>query len=256
MNMATAGRRRALLLFGAVVGVYLAAYLLTMKTAHHPVRPLYEGVGPAPAYRWVRAPKAFSATNNPPPSHVQPVLIGLGPQGSVQAGVVSSDSQAVLNFPAGAVAPAPGQIAVAVDIKALDPARLGLLPPGLFADGNAYQVLFSYQPSKQPITTLARPANVVVTTPAPAAVLLYSLDGQAWQRLDTTHIPASTSVAASWQQSGYFLGAATVNVLGTAGTSGKGRSTIVIAALAAVLVLVLIVAPLLWRQRRKRQHPS
>jgi hypothetical protein len=236
--------------------VYLAAYLVTMQSGRHPVRPLYEGVGPAPAYRWVRPPKAFSATNNPPPTHVQPVLFGLGPQGSAQAGVVSNDSQTVLNFPAGAVPPAPGQIAVAVDIKALDPARLGILPPGLFADGNAYQVSLSYQPSKQPITTLAHPANAILTTPAPAAVMLFSLDGQSWQRLDTTHIPASTAVAASWQQPGYFLGAATVNVFGTAGTSGKGSSMLVIAALAAALVLVLIVAPVLWRQRRKRQHPG
>src|SRR5438046_9724668 len=87
-----------------LVAVYAVAVVASLPLGHG-VRPLFEGIGPPPAYRWVKPPAAFAATNVPPRPNESDVA--LGPQGSDQAGVLSEDSQLVLNLPAHAAAPPP-----------------------------------------------------------------------------------------------------------------------------------------------------
>jgi hypothetical protein len=237
-------------LLGAVVATYLAAYLFTAGTSEHRARPLYEGVGPAPAYRWVTPPRAFAASNVRP--HPINQSIHLGPNGSPQVGVVSGDSQLVLNLPAGAIPPSPGETAASVSIKPLDPARLGLPPAGLFADGNAYLVGIKYQTSGRPIAELAAAADAVLTAPAPALTILFSLDGTGWQRLQTSQVGGGTTVAAPFRQPGSFLAAATVNVMGTAsGGTAKHTSVVVLALLIGLAAALLILAPVLYVRSRR-----
>src|SRR2546430_9920816 len=67
----TGGRRPARRLphwplLAAAVAMYLGASLLLVGTQSHPFRPLFEGVGPPPAYRWVKPPGPFAGNNVPP----------------------------------------------------------------------------------------------------------------------------------------------------------------------------------------------
>src|SRR5207302_5208387 len=65
------------------------------------VRPLFEGIGPPPAYRWVKPPAALASNNVPPaPNDTD---IPMGPSGSQQSGAQSEDNQLVLNLAPNAV---------------------------------------------------------------------------------------------------------------------------------------------------------
>jgi hypothetical protein len=234
----------------AAVAVYAGAYVFTVGTSGHRARPLFEGVGPAPAYRWVKPPRAFAANNVPP--HPTTQSVHLGSTGSPQVGIVSGDSQLVLNLPAGAIPPAPAETSASVTIRPMDVARLGRLPGGLFPDGNAYQVSIKYDRSGRLLADLAVPGDAVVTAPAPGVTVLFSLDGASWPRLQTSLVNGGTTLAASFQQPGYFLAGATVNVVGTAGPgSSKHTPVIILAVLIAVAAALLILAPFLYFRSRR-----
>jgi hypothetical protein len=241
-------------LLAVAITVYLSAYLLTVGTSNHALRPLYEGIGPAPAYRWVNPPRAFAANNVAP--HFTTQLVHLGPTGSPLVGVSSGDPQLVLNLPAGAIPPSPGDTTASVSIRPLDPARLSPPPAGLFADGNAYQVVIQYVASGKPLTDLAVAGDAVLTAPAPGVTMLFSPDGAGWQRLPVSQINGGTTVAAAFRQPGYFLGAATVDVLGTAGTgSGKHSSIVGLAVFIGLAAALLVLAPLLYFRSRRNDQP-
>jgi hypothetical protein len=237
-------------LLAVAVALYIGAYFFTVGTSGHRARPLFEGVGPAPAYRWVKPPRAFAANNVAP--HPTTQSVHLGPTGSPQVGVVSGDSQLVLNLPAGAIPPAPGETSASVSIRPLDPARLGPPPGGLFPDGNAYLVSVKYDRSGRLLADLAVPGDAVITAPAPGVTVLFSLDGTSWQRLQTSLVNGGTTLAASFHQPGYFLAGATVNVVGTAGSgSGKHTSVAILAVLIALAAALLILAPFLYFRSRR-----
>jgi hypothetical protein len=237
-------------LLAAVIALYAGAYVVTAITSGHRARPLYEGVGPAPAYRWVKPPRAFAASNVAPHSITQ--SIRLGPNGSPQVSVVSSESQLVLNLPTGAIPASPGETTAAVSIKPLDPARLGPPPAGLFPDGNAYLVEIKYQVSGRLISSLAVAGDVFVTAPAPAVTIVFSPDGRDWQRLPTSQAGGGTTVAAPFRQPGYFLAGATVDVMGAAGGgTAKHTSVVVLALLIGLAAALLILAPVLYFRSRR-----
>ena len=62
--------------------VYVLAITGTLPFGHN-VRPLFEGIGPPPQYRWVNPPAAFASGNVPPQAN--DTDIPLGPTGSQQS---------------------------------------------------------------------------------------------------------------------------------------------------------------------------
>ena len=234
--------------------ILLAVYAVTVVASlplGHGVRPLFEGIGPPPAYRWVKPPPAFAATNVPPRANESDV--GLGPQGSDQAGVLSEDSQLVLNLPAHAIAPHPADTSVKVRVTPLDPAPLGPLPEGLGANGNAYQVRLAHQPSGQDVATLAVPGNILLTVPLTTAGLWFSPDGRAWQRVGNQTVPGQPVVGGPFAQPGYYM-AGTHLTPATKPAAGSSNVTgIVIAVvLTAALALALGLTPAVRRRLRGR----
>ena len=250
VNRRSTGSRALLLSLAAVAGVYLLAAALTATTSGHPVRPLYEGIGPAPVYRWVDPPRQFKATNIPPIAGTQTIL--LTSSGSPQAGSASLDGQLILNLAAGSFPRLDGDTTVELTINPEDPARQGALPAGLFPDGNLYLVTASYEPSHEAIPGAAHPIDAVIETPAPATTVLLSTDGKTWLPLPTHHIPGKAAVATTFSQLGYLLAAANTPVDVNAGrSSGWPVWRYLLPILLAVVVLVVVGAALVWRRRNR-----
>jgi hypothetical protein len=229
----------------AVAGLYLVACTLTIGVPGHPLRPLFEGVGPAPPYRWVNPPKQFKATN------VQPLAVSqtipLGPSGSPATGVATTEGQLVLGLAAGTFPPAAGRNVV-VSITPKDPARLGALPRGLYADGNAYLVSATYQPGATVISVSAKTVDGVLETPAPAKTVLLSVDGRSWSPIPTHHIHGRAAVATTFLRFGYLLAAASVPVNPRAG-AGSNSGTVLLPILLGLAAVVAVTAAVLWRRR-------
>src|SRR5438105_11250708 len=163
--MTVFGRRLGPLGVGAaIVAVYAAAVVATLPFGHG-ARPLFEGIGPPPAYRWVHPPAAFAAGNVPP--RTSDTDVPLGPEGSEQAGVLSEDSQLVLNLAPKSILPHPPDKSADVRVIPLDPATLGPAPAGLRPNGNVYQVRITYKPSGLEVASLAAAGNVLLTVPEP-----------------------------------------------------------------------------------------
>src|SRR6266436_4890143 len=97
--------------------------------------PLFDGLAPPPAYRWVRPPSELRAGNRAPAS--VSATVPLTESGSAPAVVSTPDDQVQVSIPAGAVPPAVGQNALAVDIRPLDPAQVPPPPAGMAIGGNA-----------------------------------------------------------------------------------------------------------------------
>lgn len=228
--------------------LYVAACVVTIGTGTHPLRPLYEGIGPAAPYRWIHPPAQFKASNNPPYPVSESVT--MTPKGSPQAVITSGDGQLVLTLPAGAIPAHAGDGTLLLALTPLDPAKLGALPVALFSDGNAYHVTASYQPSGRPVELAAQPMDAVVVTPVPSAALLQSTDGQTWTRVDDHHIPNQAAVAATITQFGYYMAAANVPVV-TKAVSGSTRILLVVGL--GLVALVPIVAAVFWRAGRRRR---
>ena len=241
-----APRRRRVTL-AAVGGLYVIACAVTIDVGRHPLRPLYEGIGPAAPYRWVNPPAQFRATNSFP----SPVSesVNLTATGSPQVGATSGDGQVVLSLPAGAIPPRRSENVALVSISPFDPAKLGALPVALYSDGNAYRVAASYQPSAATIPAAAKPVDVVIETPVPSSALLESSDGRTWTRLVDHHIPGQAAVAATFTNFGYLLAAANVPVVVKPASGGSRVLLVVILGLVALLP---IAAALIWRNGRRR----
>jgi hypothetical protein len=232
----------------AIVALYVLVDLSTLALSHQHVRPLFEGVGPGSGpYQWVNPPKAFAATNVPP--HVNETDIPLGPTGTPQAGATSSESQLLLNLPAGAIPPSTGATAVHVKITPLDPAKLGPAPAGTVPNGNAYKVELTYKPGDQPITILAKPGNIVLAVPDPGVAILSSPDGLAWQRLPTQQVTGPTVLGATFSQPGVYAGAEPP--LAKKKSSGNG-GVVLVAAITVALALLLGFGPAAYRRLRRR----
>ena len=67
----------------------------------------------------------------------------------------------------------------------------------LVANGNAYRVEMTYRPGDGPIGALPKPGNVVLSVPDPGVAVLFSPDGQTWQRLPTQQLVGPTTLGAS-----------------------------------------------------------
>jgi hypothetical protein len=246
-------KRTSPLVVGAgLLVVYVLAITGTLPFGHN-IRPLFEGIGPPPAYRWVKPPAAFASGNVPPkPNDTD---IPLGPSGSQQSGAQSEDNQLVLNLAPNAVPPHPPDTSVRIHVEPLDPGTLGPLPPDLRPNGNVYRVTLTYQPSGAEATTITAPGNILLTVPLPAAGLLFSGDGRAWTKIGQQTVPGQPIVGGPFNAVGWYLGATHAQ---TASKSGGGGSSgvIIVAVLVGVLALALGLFPLLRKRIRGRPPPK
>ncbi|MBV8305186.1 MAG: hypothetical protein JOZ04_13325 [Acidimicrobiia bacterium] len=230
----------------ALVAVYVLAIAGTLPFGHN-VRPLFEGIGPPPSYRWVKPPAALAPGNLPPaPNDTD---IAMTPTGSQQSGTQSEDTQLVLNLAPNAVPPHPPDTAVRIHIEALDPAKLGPVPPEFRANGNAYRVTMTYQPSGTPATTITAPGNILLIVPLPPAGLLSSPDGQAWTNIGKQTVAGQPIVGGPFSAVGLYLGATHPQTASAGGGGGSG-GVIIVAVLVGVLALALGLLPLLRRRGR------
>ena len=128
------------------------------------------------------------------------------------------------------------------------------MPPGLYADGNAYLVTASSQPGATAIADAAQTIDGVIETPAPAKTVLLSADGRSWTPIPTHHIPGRAAVATTFSRFGYVLAAADVPVIPST-TVGTGSGGVLLPILLGLAALVAVTAAILWRRRGGTRGP-
>ena len=230
-----------------LVAAYVLAVTGTLPFGHN-IRPLFEGIGPPPAYRWVKPPAALASNNVPPAPNDTDIT--MTPTGSQQSGAQSEDNQVVLNLAPNAVPPHPPDTQLRVHIEPLDPATLGPLPPDVRPNGNAYRVTMAYQPSGAPATSISAPGNVLLTVPLPAAGLFYSGDGRTWTSIGKQTVPGQPIVGGPFSALGWFMGA-THPQAAPKSSGGGNTGVIIVVVLVAALALALGFFPLIRKRVRK-----
>ena len=234
-----------------LVAAYVLAVTGTLPFGNN-VRPLFEGIGPPPAYRWVKPPAALASGNVPPaPNDTD---IPMGPSGSQQSGAQSEDNQLVLNLAPNAFPAHAPDTTLRVHIEPLDPASLGPPATGLKPNGNAYRVTFTYQPSGTNAETVTQPGNILLTVPLPAAGLLYSADGRTWSDIGKQTVAGQPIVGGPFNAVGWYEGATHATAASSGGGGGGSAGTIIVVVLVAVLALALGFFPLL--RKRVRGGPA
>lgn len=219
----------------------------TQAFTDRPVRPLLDGLVPPPPYRWVKPPPGLGVNTKPKRGEA---TVALGPAGSELAGPSAINGQVVLNLPAGALAGRAGDGEVRITIDPLDPARGPALPDGFVADGNAYRIGLRYRPSGDAVTSLAALGNIILATPEPASVLLYSADGHGWEVLPTQRVGGPDSVGGPFRGPGQYVAAIpgvarpAAEPAGWVGTARK---------LLMVLLSLALVGNLAWWARQRRR---
>ena len=196
--------RRTIWLGVVAVGAYLGLALVSMRATGGAVRPLYDGLAPPVPYRWINAPKEFSAGNRPPESGTAEVP--LDPDGSNPGQARTGDGQAQLVLPAGVFPTSEGQTGVRIVITPLDPETVAKPPNGEAFQGNAYRFGASYVPSRTPAAPV-REANILLRYPATATRLL-RFTGSAWQEVPAQNITASLQLLANSRDLGTFVAVA------------------------------------------------
>ncbi len=182
-----------------------AAYFGALTAAGPLPRPLlYDGLVPLPPYRWVHPPAGVARDNQPPPPVQQTLTIG--PRGSPASEVSTDDDQALVTFPAGVIAPRPGESSVKVKIIPLDPATVAAAPGGQPYDGNAYRFEAAYASSGAPVV-LTAPVTIVLRYAVHATRMLRYQDS-GWVTLSVTRYDGSQQVLANSDTLGVFVAAA------------------------------------------------
>jgi len=203
--------------------------------------PVFDGLAPPPAYRWVRPPSELRAGNRAPAS--VSATVPLTGAGSAAAVVSTPDDQVRLTIPAGAFPPAAGQNTVQVNIQPLGPAQVPAPPAGTSIAGNAYRITVAYVASGATATAV-QPVDVTLRYPVDATSVILSA-GAGWQALPTTLESAALAVDATTTRFGIFAAAGTV-------TQSRPRRTPAWAYAAAGAALLAAGIPTLMARRRPR----
>src|SRR2546427_2436526 len=111
-------RRRALAIGSVAVATYAMLAAISGRLSPLARGPLLDGIGPAQPYRWVNPPPDLAATNVEPSSGV--FSLELDANGVRPKVLVTSDNQATINVPAGAIAAHPGARSVEVMVTPVD----------------------------------------------------------------------------------------------------------------------------------------
>jgi len=242
----------------AVLGVYAAAVSITLIVAGHPVLPLFESIGPPASYQYVNPPPALAPSNVKPKENQLDVPFQGGQ--SLATGLTSSDNQFTVNLAKGAIPPHGNDVVHAV-ITPLDPGTLAPLPAGVCPNGNAYRITLTYKPSGASVADLTAAGDVILSTPHNANGLIYSLDGQAWQKIAFQLVGGPTTIGnTSFTKSGIYL--ATTAPLGgkcpngTSTATGGGVGTALLAVWVGVGALVLGLVGFAVFRRRAAPGPG
>lgn len=237
-----------------ILVVYVAVATATIAVSGRHVRPLFEGIGPAAPYQWVKPPPLFAPSNVAP----KPITTDISfaeMDKATQFG--TSDGQFLLNVPAHAIPARPGEQSVRFVLDPADPATLGPLPTGLRPAGNAYRVMFNFQPGGTDASPLVAPGNVTLTVPEPVKTIIFSSDGRVWQTLPSQLLANVTTVGTTFRAAGWYLGAADAATAPPGQLSGKPSttkrfSTLVVIGLVVALTVALVGIPALIRRRKPR----
>lgn len=246
-------RRSALLIGVGAVVLYLVAVSVTPAIRHDDARPLYDGFVPPPTYRFVDPPAFFAADNVEPEPLSTTIALRAG--GSELAGIATPDGQFVVSLARGAIAAAPGATSVAVHITPLAPSTLSPLPNSLRANGNAYRVDMTYEPTGTTVTRFAKPGTLLLETPELGSTLFVSPDAAEWRELPAQPIsPRQLDLRATFAVPGYYVAA--TNLPELAPQPGRSQNTgVVLGIVVAVgaFVLFLVVYLVVVRKRRRAQ---
>lgn len=166
-----------------------------------PVHLLYDGLAPLPPYRWVHPPSDRAGDNQRPAPRTG--MIPLDAPGSRAGEVDTDDDQALVTFPAGAIAVRAGETSVRIVITPLDPATVAPVPAGRRFEGNAYRVEATYVASATP-AVLTRPVTVVLRYAVHGTAVLQS-DGGGWKSLPVTRFDGSQQLLVTPDTLGTFV---------------------------------------------------
>lgn len=203
---------------------------------------------PASSYHFVDPPSAFAPGNVGP--HDFAVTIAMGAKGTEATKFETPDGQFVVTLARNAIAPAAGALSVAVRVTPLAPRHLATPPDGLRADGNAYRVDMTYQPSGVTVTQFATPGTIQLEIPELGQNLFVSPDARTWTALAAQPIaPTNLSLHATFVAPGYYLAATDQPERTTSST--KSNSTTIVLVIAAAVVALLLGAYAVTRRRRR-----
>ncbi|MGZ4145928.1 MAG: hypothetical protein ACXVPP_12315, partial [Actinomycetota bacterium] len=197
----------------ALAVAYVLVAQLSFQEGMVPVRPLYDGTGPPPPYRWVNPPPALKSGNTLPSAGRGTMTITA--KGSPPYNLNTDDTQASVIFPPNGVVPKAGETKVNVTITPLDPATLGAPPPGLDYDGNAYRVTATYASSGTPIQIPKVTCDLAEANACASVVLryafnatgLYLLNGTTWTSVKAQTASAGLQIYGVTNQLGTFVAA-------------------------------------------------
>lgn len=210
----TEPRARARAAVTSVLGLVLAAtYVAVVLVAgRHDLlvrRPVLDGFGPPPAYRYVNPPPALRASNKAPASGR--FSIDLAPaSGSVAKVVNTSDIQVSVALADGAIPTAGSADSVTIAITPFAPSHFPAAPNGESIVGNVYRIEATYRPSGQAIVRTRTPVQVVLFYPKPLSAfgfshtMLRSSGTGAWSALRSIDSPAQQMVQATTSTFGVF----------------------------------------------------
>jgi hypothetical protein len=241
--------RRSIRIGVLIVCAYVGIAAVTIALHADHARPLYDSFVPPDSYRFVDPPAFFAAGNVKPADRV--AHIALDANGSAPAGIATPDGQFVIDLGRGAIAPAPGATSVEVKITPITPQHVAALPDGLRADGNAYRVDMTYQPTGAPVTTFARPGTMLMEIPE-LGTQLYAMPTAAagWAPLASRTLPPrQLTVAAQFTQPGTSLVGTRLPEL-AAPARARSHTGLVVGVVTAVVALVLFGVAFVIARRR------
>jgi len=242
----------------AIAALYVVVAQLSFRGGLAPTRPLYDGTGPPPPYRWVNPPSELAASNTVPSPGAGSTPIG--PKGSPAYNLNTDDGQSSIIFPPDGIVVLPGQTSVKVTIKPLDPAKVASPPPNLDYDGNAYDIEGVYQPSGKPIQipnvvcslTNANACATVVLRYAFNATKLYRLDGRTWTEVPSQRATSALQIYGNTNKVGIFV-AAGPHAVNKKPKSQTGNIVAFAVGLVAILVGTFLARVRASRKRRARE---
>ncbi len=252
--------RRVAAVGAVVVMVYLALSALSGSLSPLARRPLLDGFGNLPAYRWVTPPPQHVAGNMKPDSGR--FVVTLDPQTGMEASVYyTKDNQITMAFQNGAIGPGTGQDSVVLTFTPLAAAGLGKPPGSTTIVGNVARIQGTFRPNGDAVTGLSVPAQVVLFYPAPATTfgfnhaILRSADGTTWTPLPSDDSRGQQLVSANSESLGYFAVGETPTTTGGSSGGGTAIGTILIdvgvGGLAAFVLLQILRIELRRRHRAR-----
>ncbi len=250
-------RRRAVAIGSVVVATYAMLAAISGRLSPLARGPLLDGIGPAQPYRWVNPPPDLAATNVKPSSGV--FSLALEANGVLPKVLVTSDNQATINVPSGAIAAHPGDRSVEVTVTPVDPGTLA--PPGddLSSFGNAYRIEAAYRPSGTKVHHLDQPIDVVLLYPVTLNLqsthhaLYSSIDGQTWTLRSGSDSLATQQTEGAIPDLGFTQVAGELSSHSPTPAQGSGSNssrTLAVAFIVGAICVVLVGVGLLLRSRR------